>query len=742
MKKAFALFALITFLLGFGQTNVEAQIAPLSGRVSMLQGWPTMLINDKPETPILYTLTDTPSGRWTWEELPQHNIQQFCAQGVRLFQVDMFLDFIWKSENVFDLTIPRKQIKGITDVCPNAAVFFRFHVTAPKWWAAAHPEEWVRYANVEVVPEQLYGIPRILEEDLYPRPRVSLASELWKNVSARQLRRFLTEFGRTQEGKSLVGIHVADGLYGEWHNWSFLYNEPDTSRAMTTYFRGWLQKKYKTNAQLQAAWQNPSAQFATVHVPNMEERRTTQGVFRNPATEQFVIDYYDAVHFMVADRIAFYAQTAKQTWKRPLITGTFYGYFFSVFGREAAGGHLALEHLLKSPYIDYLSGPQAYEPQAIDAGDPYRSRSLTVSVRLHGKLWLDEMDVEPTAANFVAPNYQTQLQENRATTVRNMVFSHTKGMGLWFYDFGVAGIHLGKKPLFERGSQGYWDEPNTLMAIQKVKQILNTKRQSPYTSEADVLFVFDTDVYRYTSSLKKTDPVSNTLVNWQTLAAYKSGIIFDSVHLADLEKVDLSGYKVVVFGNTFLMNDGQRVYIQQKVAQNGRHLIWYYAPAYTDGSSLSEDLMQQVTGFAFHKTNLKQTPEIKFNDVVYKVGTAPFEPVFSVQAPNMTTLGTYTETGEAAIARKQDAHSTSWYIGLPSQNVDPLRTIFNEIGVSRSDKMGDIVYGGGGIVVLHTKLGGKRVISLKNGKKVPLDLAEGLVHTIVLDSETGAILWQ
>ena len=161
--------------------------------------------------------------------------------------------------------------------------------------------------------------------------------------------------------------------------------------------------------------------LATAEVPGMKERSTGQRIFRDPVRERQAIDYYTCVHELVADNIIHFARTVKETWPRPIITGTFYGYYFSTFGRQAAGGHLELQRLLKSDQIDYLSGPQAYGPEAIKLGDPYRSRSLITSVRLNGKLWLDEMDVEPQTPILRDTKHDLRLQNSIADVRRNIV---------------------------------------------------------------------------------------------------------------------------------------------------------------------------------------------------------------------------------------------------------------------------------------------------------------------------------
>jgi len=327
----FPTFLFILGLLLFSPRPAIAQssdVAPRSSTVEMRDGRPTIVINGEPRLPMIHALTDVPSGRWSWEELPQHNIQNFCDRGVRLFQLDLFLEHVWPAEGEFNIDKARKQIAGVQEVCPEASVVFRFHVRAPKWWKHQHPEEWVAYADTNYVSEQKYGLLRIIEHDNRPVRRVSMASEKWRTEATEKLRRFLREFADTPEGNALAGIQVANGVYGEWHNWGFYHSEPDVSAPMEKAFQEWLREKYDTNAALQDAWNDPEATFESAAVPNMEARATS-GIFRSLDQERRVIDYYECVHQVVADNIIHFSQVVKEEWPRPIITGTFYGYYFS-----------------------------------------------------------------------------------------------------------------------------------------------------------------------------------------------------------------------------------------------------------------------------------------------------------------------------------------------------------------------------------------------------------------------------
>ncbi len=435
---------LIILLIIFSYSCIQksSDVYVRKGEVRVYNNHPVIFINDKPVTPLIYAIPDPPPGRWAWNELQQHNIKLFGnIAGVNLVQVDLFLDHIWMPDGSLKLDTALLQLRGVIDANPNAGVFFRLHVNAPRWWQAKHPEEAIVYSNEESRKDYHVGYGSLIEGDVNNVARFSLASEKWRNEASEIVRKFCRELSKTPEGNALVGIQVACGVYGEWHYFGFVNHDPDLSQPMTLYFRNWLKNKYKTNENLQNAWGNQNVTFETAQVPGSDERnKTLHGVFRDPVKECNVIDYFEAQHLVVAEDIIHFCKVIKESWPRPIITGTFYGYFYSLFGREAAGGHLAVDTVLKSPYVDYLSAPQAYYPVPNLTGEPYRSRGLLESERLNGKLWLDEMDQQPPLANRSDSNYKASVAESIARLRRNIMYTASKGMGMWFYDFGLAGI--------------------------------------------------------------------------------------------------------------------------------------------------------------------------------------------------------------------------------------------------------------------------------------------------------------
>ncbi len=757
------LLSILLIFLFFSCIPKSPEIEVRKGEVRVFNNHPVIFVNDKPVTPLIYAIPDPPPGRWAWNELQQHNIKIFGnIAGVNLVQVDLFLDHIWLPDGSLKLDTALLQLRGVIDANPNAGVFFRLHVNAPRWWQAKHPEEEIVYSNEESRKDYNVGYGSLINGDVNNVARFSLASEKWRNEASEIVRKFCRELSETPEGNALVGIQVACGVYGEWHYFGFIDHDPDLSQPMTNYFRNWLKNKYKTNENLQNAWGNQEVTFETAQVPGSDDRnKTLHGVFRDPLKERNVIDYFEAQHLVVAEDIIHFCKVIKESWPRPIITGTFYGYFYSLFGREAAGGHLAVDTVLKSPYVDYLSAPQAYFPVPILTGEPYRSRGLLESARLNGKLWLDEMDQQPPLANRSDSNYKASVKESVARLRRNIMYTASKGMGMWFYDFGLAGISWEPeivKPSAWSRTKGWWENNELLADVNKLKGILDKNLEKPYRSDADVLMVYDTQSYCGMASKGPKTNINNVLINWTAPAIMQAGVIFDAIYLSDLEKADLSGYKVVIFNNTFVLDQQQRQFIHDKVMKDNRDVIWFYAPGYSDGLKLDVNLMSELTGISLVQTDSTTLPVIKTTGLPgpsftwdvrrgtnlsestfqIKENKSAYAPLFVVNDNQAETLGIYASDKKPAIAGKKLPDCTSYYIGLPAYEPELMKGILQLSKAHRFTDEGDIVYSGYGLLSFHTKNGGKKSVTLSNGKKVELNLEKN--STVILDNQTGEIL--
>ncbi|MBC8111091.1 MAG: hypothetical protein H7Y04_08545, partial [Verrucomicrobia bacterium] len=616
-----------------------------SGEIKMLAGRPAIFVNGIPQTPAFYALTHAYGGRWSWEEVPARNLRNFCEIGYRLFQVDLYLEDIWyKNSYSLDIVKVQKQVGGVLAQCPEANVVIRVHVNAPFWWNEAHPEECTVFANGAVDKSLKAGPPHHNEEyDIDRALRASLASEKWKQEAGQKLTELCQKLAKTPEGNSVIGMHISGGIYGEWHYWGFIQHEPDASQPMTQYFRKWLKNKYSSDKNLQKAWLRKDFTLANATVPDTAERKKLHdGMFKDPAQDQRVIDYFTAQQQVVAEDAIYFCRIAKENWCRPLITGIFYGYLHMTFNRQTVGGHLFIKEILASKYIDYLAAPQTYWESSRRAGGSGISRGIIESTLLHGKLWLDEIDNGYLHPDNGRDNIRyTERYDSVFETIqkRSERLPLMRGIGFWYYDFGV-----------QKGF-GWWDNPKYLANIKATKALFEQQLRVPYQSAADVLYVWSQEAFYY---LKPSwTPLSMNVPDVSTEQAMRSGVIGDHVYDFDLPLVKLNQYKAVVFMNVYKLTNEQKNFIRTQVATGGRTLVWNYLTGFTDGKTLNLAFVKEISGINLERKKASETPEVQFINPTYKYRfDGMVEPLVIIKDTKTKTLATLTGSGEVIIARK------------------------------------------------------------------------------------------
>lgn len=728
MNKLISICILLLSVLAHAQVDVK------SGTVKNYQGRPTIHVNDQPVSPIFYAPTHAYGGRWSWEEVPQRNIENFCKIGVKLFQLDLYFEDIWlKNSDTLNITKARKQVQGVLDACPDASIVLRVHVNAPFWWNDNNPNESTGYVDGKIA-ERPFG-PPFNNEDGDPErsKRTSLASMKWKKAAGDKLQEFCKKLASSKEGDAVIGLHISGGVYGEWHYWGYPSASADNGIAMTNYFRSWLKIKYKSNAALQKAWLSTQYTLENASVPDTSERKNSQfGIFRTPEKEMRTIDYFTCQQELVADDIEYFCKIAKDNWPRPLMIGVFYGYFHMTFSRQASGGHLAIERILNSPYIDYLSAPQSYWGGNAEVGGSGHSRGIIESALLHGKLWLDEVDnggmQETNSPDVVRSLYNTD-PKYLPVIRRSAVHPLSRGIGLWYYDFGL------KKSL------GWWDNPDYSKTIKEDVAFFNGQLHKPYKSDADVLFVWDQESFYYIKD--DWTPLSYNFLDQTVVEAYKAGVVMDHIYLFDLPKANLKQYKAIVFMNVYKINASMRSFIDTKVCNDNRTIFWQYLPGVTDGNQMNLPLAQQMVKIGFKPTKYEGKPSVIIkidNELQFEYDLDAFpNPAIAISDPTAKAIGFLNDSKTVIMAQKQYKTHTIIYSVFPIHTPELYRKLFSNAGCHIYSNANDVIYANSDIFWIHSLAGGNRKILLKKGKTVELMIPK--LSTTIYNAETGEKLY-
>ena len=720
--------------------------APISARVESLAGRPTLLINEVAYAPLIYALSDCPGARNSWEEVPQRNITEFYRQGVRLFQLDVWLNQILAADGSIDITYAERQIHGVTAVAPDGAVMLRLHLNPTTEWCETHPDECVGYADTTPIDPPRHGLMRPLADDGARPLRASFYSKVWQDWAHTTLTEFCEKLSATPAGNSLFGIQLAYGVYGEWHQFGFIHHDPDTGAAAMKAYRTWLQKKYQDEATLAEAWQTPGLTWSNITAPTSEEREIAKiGVLRDPNAQRAVIDYFTFLHEDLTPVILGFGKTAKATWPRPLVTAAFFGYFYSVFGRQGAGAQLSVFPALNSPHLDCWCSPQSYEPDARDFGGPGNARGIVGVVRRAGKLWLDEMD-HPTS-NGSCPwdaDFSSTLAEDIAMHRRNVLQSVTRGGGQWWYDFGPTA----RTPKFERyGNVGWWDTPEILPEIEAIHRIVQDRMATPFARPADILLVHDPMSFCHTVSQRHApaefgslprqavDPITPLLVDDLLHGLYGSGLCFDEALLDELPELDLSPYRLVLLSTTPVMRREHRKAVHQRIAHEGRHVVLLGYAAWSDDEVAGPELSSALSGIA---TRLHRPAQLKHQlQLGDAIETRALEGTVEVPAYDVAetdVVGRWAD-GQTSAARRTTEQATWWTFALPPTSPTFLRQLALTAGCHAINSHAETTLIGNGLIIPHTIEGGPRRLQWPGGPVIETELLPR--STTVFDGVTG-----
>ncbi len=725
---------------------------PLVSSVEMRAGRPTLIINGIPHAPLIYALTDCPGGRWSWEEVPGRNIELFGRQGVCLIELDLWIeDMIAGPGATLDLTIPRKQVAGALERNPNAAIMFRLHANAPRWWVDQHPDECVGYADGTVDDPAPWGLPRRIATDGGLPARASFASRKWLDWANGHISEFCRQFGATPEGGSVFGIHLAYGLYGEWHQFGFLHHDPDTGVVATKSYRAWLRNRYGSDAALATAWNRPGQQIDAVTAPDSPSReRADLGPLRDPRVHQDLIDYFTWLHSTMADALLDLAANVKRSWPRPIVTAAFQGYFYGQFARNAAGSHLAHDKVLASPHLDCLCSPASYTDGVRAMGGSGHGRGITGAVRRAGKLWLDEND---HATSFVGcpwdRKFHSSLEDDIAFLRRNSLLPVLRGGGQWWFDFGMI---AGTPDFAGYGNVGWWDHPRLSAEIKAVHGIAQARHAHPYYRPTDVLVIHDPWSFCHTVAKRWSlegfkfgdqppvgpNPFSGRGMDGLLEGLYHSGLMFDEALIGELATLDLSPFKLVIFGSTVVLDDKQRETIASRVATAGRHVVFTGYVGWSNGREIGGHLATSANGILTSGREFAApVSTLMLDDAAEEQKLEPpkFVPVYNV--PDSHVAGRWSD-GSTSAAWREDGSVTWWSFGISPTSPGILRALGRRAGCHVINDHDDATAHGDGLLMVHTLDGGARTLRLPNGKVLSVVLPPR--STTIFDAQTGSVL--
>jgi len=579
-------------------------------------------------------------------------------------------------------------VEHILSLDPDALIIPRLNLDAPQWWKQVHPD----HIQVYDVGKQVMASP---------------ASQLWQRDAAAALRQTVRHL-EDRFGDNMAGYHPCAQSAGEWfYDRVFQRIMPNFEKPFRAAFARWVQAKYGTVQALQRAWRDSEVTFETIQVPTMQQRLEGKiGVFRDPATQRFLIDFADYMQVCLSDYLMHCARIVKEETGGRKITVFFYGYHYELSGfpyGAQSTGHFRLREVLQCPDVDVLVSPISYGDR--QSGGAGSFMCPVDSIQLHGKLWLNEDD---TRTHLSAPDAGYGRADTMAQTLgiyqRNFGHQFERRCGTWWMDFGLG--WMADETIFDNfaHARDTW------------------KQRPPQGGFAPQVAIVTDEASNFV--LRCSSEVTAFSVSLMRRSFNAMGCPVGLYLLDDLCEGKLPpSVRLYVFLNDFRLTDQQRKQIRQQVAKDGKVAVWLYAPGYVDDSPSAQNISDLVGMRVEQLDEPGNTRMALLGDLPTWLTGAPEAQVFGAdhklsprfivpEQPGVTALGKYEGTEQVGLASKQLADWTSIYCGGLQVSPEVLRGAARLAGVHVYCHTNDVISACPGFVSIHAGSAGEKTLSL------------------------------
>ena len=524
--------------------------------------------------------------------------ESFAEIGVKIHTC--ILHAGWMGVDEYDYSLTDRVVEEIFRADPEGYFIPRIKLNVPIDWCRENPEELLVYPGGPETVEEIRALVGTEKQDYIgydapngyymagdyvdPRPNVggriarqSFASKKWLEDATVALERLIDRLEGSKYADRILAYHIAYGTSGEcilWGRMSERYGDYGICNKRAFY--AWGMKKYGSREALASAWcQEADVTWETLRLPTPEERyrvkESVEGFFRG-TREQIISNDFDLfISEINCDAIEHFGKVVKRKAPEKLV-GAFYGYFVHI-NDAAYTGHCAIDRLLDSPYIDFFAAPKSYyRCQAGDAGG-FLTAAQSVGRK---KIWLDELDNRTHLAKGVEAGWESEgMEQTRTVFWREFSKNLSANTGFWWMDLGG----------------GWFDDSEVMSEFRKLLDAYFRVRQKPHRTEADILVLVDDDCITH---MNISSDLRSGFMEDFLCELRMTGSLLDVYKLSDLENLDLSPYKLIVFAYTFKMSEKQRKVV--KSLGKEKTLMFNYAAGVISDKDVSLENVTSLTG--------------------------------------------------------------------------------------------------------------------------------------------------
>ena len=526
---------------------------------------------------------------------------------------------IWLGIKKYDFSAYDKQVDDLIAANPRARFLCLVDLNTPYW------------------------LTRKLAYDSFDAVSHAASDPQWLRITTEWMHDFLT-YSEQKYGDKIAAYILSGGGTSEWYE----YDRGRSSRVKNNAWRAWCKKN--------------GHEFGE-DVPGESSLRKAahENVIYDPATEMEKIQYWRFHNEVIADAILHYAKSARSIVSKDKEIGVFFGYYMVSDSKLVSFGHLDYERVFASPDIDFVISPGTYNDRMIGGGTGPQLVSGT-ALR-YGKRYLHEIDHRThVVTGFGSSNKWKSQAEDEVGLKREVAFSLVNHASYWWFDMWG----------------GWFQEEETRRLIGQLKTVSDAYAEDRSPSVAETLLVADPQSAYY---VNEKMPHASAMARKFREQLSRADAPFDVYSFNDLTVIDLSRYKVVLLPATLLITPQRAEVLKSHVLNNGRTIVWVYAPGICDGESLDTARVQQWTGSA------------------------------------------YRTEGPATVA--MDGWKSVYAFEYKTMTPAALREILRQAGVHLYIEGENPVYANQRLLAIHCKTGGEKAVSLPQTCRKVVDVLTG-----------------
>lgn len=626
-----------------------------------------------------------------------HHFRNALEGGSRMTRISIDLCDIWKNPDVMDFTILDNAMDVMEQNAPGLYALMVLKCGMPDWWIKDNPDEAVAYYGNQ---------PRHKEKD-----RQSLASKKWLTDVRPAIKKIVEHIRQSNYASKFIGITLAEGWNSEWF-WS--YSDADSkpafagfSKAAIRAYRDYLRSKYHSDEALAKAWNRPGLRFSSIMPPRpkrIDEGST--GQLLDPEKDRDIIDYFEFRNTVIADAIEFLCKAVKEDSEGHWLTGAYYGYliaFSTINNRLQHVGHMAIDRIARSPFIDFVIGPSFYTWRRMGMADSPMQPADTFSC--HGKLVIVEQDLR----NFGEDSHY-EARNGKVNSVEESIGAQDRAFGMLL----TRGIGTHWMEMYEN----WFREKVIINLIKSQMELYNSLPEKPSgTTPAEVCFISDTRSTFYVKN-NTQDGIHQLLTADLFRRVNEAGFAFRHLLLSDiLEEGLVPPHKLYIVTNLLVLDANQRKALMERFKKEKASVIWLYATGvfYPDRGPSKENI-SELLGLHFEEIvtpeNLRMTAVEDLKGMpLNNSGAVKTSPWFLPVSGFDKVIGTTASGKPAMVSFKRDS-ATHYFAAVPNLSPEILRHIAKTSGVWIFGESGDPLHVGNDFVVLHAKTSGKKLLCI------------------------------